>query len=69
MKDQEFIVGEFNELYVSSKQNLQRTWVERCDTHRKKQKELRDKDVHNDLRHDLVDYLWQQHQEQQQDEM
>ncbi|GKD82168.1 hypothetical protein Tco_1349007, partial [Tanacetum coccineum] len=32
--------------------------VERCDVHVRKTKELRDRKMHNDLRQDLVEHLW-----------
>nr|GEU89075.1 hypothetical protein [Tanacetum cinerariifolium] len=37
--------------------NMQRTWIERCDLHVRRSKELRDNKVHNELRHDLVNHL------------
>ncbi|GKC57051.1 hypothetical protein Tco_1084649 [Tanacetum coccineum] len=37
---------------------LQRTWIERCDLHVRRSKELRDSLVYNELRHDLVNHLW-----------
>ena len=58
LKDQEFAVCEFNELYVSPQPNITRTWIERCETHRRKNKELRDRRVHDELRHDIVEHLW-----------
>lgn len=63
LEDQEFQISEFNEIYVSPAANIQETWIERCDRHAKKRKEIRDKDVHTSLRHDLVDHLWQRHLE------
>ncbi|GJX91541.1 zinc finger, CCHC-type containing protein [Tanacetum coccineum] len=33
-------------------------WVERCDLHVRKTKELRDRKTHNELRKDLVEHLW-----------
>ncbi|GKD91139.1 hypothetical protein Tco_1366646, partial [Tanacetum coccineum] len=36
---------------------LQRTWIERCDLHVRRSKELRDSLVHNELRHDLVNHM------------
>ncbi|GKB16332.1 ALP1-like protein isoform X1 [Tanacetum coccineum] len=56
---------EFNDIHVSPVANLQRTWIERCDVHKKNRKELRDKTVHTSLRHDLVDHLWQRHLQHQ----
>ncbi|GKD70329.1 hypothetical protein Tco_1324419 [Tanacetum coccineum] len=36
---------------------MQRTWIERCDLHVRRNKELRDSKVHKELRHDLVNHL------------
>ncbi|GJY73074.1 zinc finger, CCHC-type containing protein [Tanacetum coccineum] len=38
--------------------NMVRSWVERCDLHVRKAKELRDRKTHIDLRQDLVEHLW-----------
>nr|GEZ30671.1 hypothetical protein [Tanacetum cinerariifolium] len=45
------------DMFVSPEANIQRTWIEGCDFHVRKTKELRDRKVHNDLRHDLVEHL------------
>ncbi|GKD67399.1 ALP1-like protein isoform X1 [Tanacetum coccineum] len=41
--------------------NIQRDWVERCDLHIRKSKELRDRKTHIDLRQDLVEHLSNNH--------
>ncbi|GKG35774.1 hypothetical protein Tco_0440928, partial [Tanacetum coccineum] len=33
-------------------------WVERCDLHVRKTKELRNRKTHIDLRQDLIEHLW-----------
>ncbi|GKA69245.1 ALP1-like protein [Tanacetum coccineum] len=38
--------------------NMVRSWVEICDLHVRKAKELRDRKTHVDLRQDLVEHLW-----------
>nr|GEW77353.1 RNA-directed DNA polymerase, eukaryota [Tanacetum cinerariifolium] len=43
---------------VLQETNMQRTWIERCDLHVRRSKELRDSLVHNELRHDLMNHLW-----------
>ncbi|GJW87867.1 RNA-directed DNA polymerase, eukaryota [Tanacetum coccineum] len=40
--------------------NMVRSWVERCDLHVRKAKELRDRKTHIDLRQDLVEHLWKE---------
>ena len=47
LKCQKFTVSEFNELYISLQQNIQRLRIERCTIQRMKDKEeLRDKQTH-----------------------
>ncbi|XP_071741381.1 protein ALP1-like [Rutidosis leptorrhynchoides] len=38
--------------------NMQTTWIERCETYRRRTKELRDMEVHEGLRSDLVEHVW-----------
>ncbi|XP_071699219.1 protein ALP1-like [Rutidosis leptorrhynchoides] len=38
--------------------NMQTTWIERCETYRRRTKELRDRVVHEGLRSDLVEHVW-----------
>ncbi|GJT43525.1 zinc finger, CCHC-type containing protein [Tanacetum coccineum] len=39
-------------------EQVKKAWVERCDLHVRKSKELRDRKTHIDLRQDLVEHLW-----------
>ncbi|GKB30557.1 ALP1-like protein isoform X1 [Tanacetum coccineum] len=59
-KDEGFAVN-VRDLFVSPTPHIQRTWVERCELHLRKSKELRDRKTHIDLRHDLVEHLWNNH--------
>ncbi|GJY22260.1 Toll/interleukin-1 receptor domain-containing protein [Tanacetum coccineum] len=43
---------------VLQEPNMVRSWVERCELHVRKAKELRDRKTHIDLRQDLVEHLW-----------
>ncbi|GKB16328.1 hypothetical protein Tco_0850251 [Tanacetum coccineum] len=43
-----------NHMFVSPEPNMVRSWVERCDLHVRKAKELRDRKTHIDLDKDLV---------------
>ncbi|XP_071741404.1 uncharacterized protein [Rutidosis leptorrhynchoides] len=38
--------------------NMQTTWIERCETYRRRTKEFRDREVHEGLRSDLVEHVW-----------
>ncbi|GKA47567.1 ALP1-like protein isoform X1 [Tanacetum coccineum] len=58
LQDQKFDICEYWHMYASSETNIQRTWVERCERQRRRNKELRDKRVHEDLQHDIVEHLW-----------
>ncbi|GJX36696.1 zinc finger, CCHC-type containing protein [Tanacetum coccineum] len=49
------------DLFVSPAPNIQRDWVERCDLHIRKSKELRDRKTHIDLRQDHVEHLSNNH--------
>ncbi|GJV51430.1 ALP1-like protein isoform X1 [Tanacetum coccineum] len=58
LEDQKFDISEYWSMYASPESNIQRTWVERCERQRMKNKELRDRRVHKDLRQDIMDHLW-----------
>ncbi|XP_071715295.1 uncharacterized protein [Rutidosis leptorrhynchoides] len=38
--------------------NMQTTWIERCETYRRRTKELQDRKVHEGLQSDLVEHVW-----------
>ncbi|GJR83855.1 hypothetical protein Tco_0154640 [Tanacetum coccineum] len=57
LEDEEFEVN-FRDMFVNPAPNIVRDWVERCDLHVRKTKELRDRKTHNELRKDLVEHLW-----------
>ncbi|GJR10635.1 ALP1-like protein isoform X1 [Tanacetum coccineum] len=63
LEDQNFDISEYWHMYASPESNIQRTWVERCERQRRRNKELRDRRVHEDLRHDIVEHLWNQDNE------
>nr|GEZ72579.1 protein ALP1-like [Tanacetum cinerariifolium] len=44
--DQKIAVFDWNEVYANPSRNMQRTWIERCETQRRKNKEMRDRDTH-----------------------
>ncbi|GJV10900.1 ALP1-like protein [Tanacetum coccineum] len=57
LEDEGFEVN-FRDMFVNPAPNIVRDWVERCDLHVRKTKELRDRKTHNELRKDLVEHLW-----------
>ncbi|GJY10984.1 ALP1-like protein isoform X1 [Tanacetum coccineum] len=58
LQSEKFELSNFKDMFVNPETNMQRTWIERCDLHVRRSKELRDSLVHNELRHDLVNHLW-----------
>ncbi|GJZ59913.1 ALP1-like protein isoform X1 [Tanacetum coccineum] len=57
LQDEGFEVN-LRDVFVNPAPNIIRDWVERCDLHVRKTKELRDRKTHNELRKDLVEHLW-----------
>nr|GEY81340.1 nucleotide-binding, alpha-beta plait [Tanacetum cinerariifolium] len=49
LKDQKMAVFDWNEVYANPARNMQRTWIDRCETQRRKNKEMRDRDTHDAL--------------------
>ncbi|GJT48711.1 ALP1-like protein isoform X1 [Tanacetum coccineum] len=60
LDDEGFEVN-MRDLFVNPAPNIQRDWVEKCDLHIRKSKELRDRKTHIDLRQDLVEHLSNNH--------
>ncbi|GKB43580.1 ALP1-like protein isoform X1 [Tanacetum coccineum] len=58
LQSEKFELSNFKDMFVNPETNMQRTWIERCDLHVRRSKELRDSLVHNELRHDLMNHLW-----------
>ncbi|GJZ30144.1 ALP1-like protein isoform X1 [Tanacetum coccineum] len=57
LKDQKMAVTDWNEVYANPSRNMQRTWVERCETRRRKAKELRDRETHISLQQNLMEHI------------
>ncbi|GKB07497.1 ALP1-like protein isoform X1 [Tanacetum coccineum] len=66
LEDQEMAVTDWNDVYANQSRNMQRTWVERCETQRRKAKELRDRETHTSLQHNLMEHIW--HEVEHEDE-
>ncbi|XP_071728417.1 uncharacterized protein [Rutidosis leptorrhynchoides] len=47
-----------NDWVVEPVQHIQRTWIDRCDARARRMRELRDREVHEGIRSDLVEHLW-----------
>ncbi|GJU58324.1 ALP1-like protein [Tanacetum coccineum] len=57
LEDEDFVVN-LRDVFVDPTPDIPQEWTERCDLHVRKHKELRDSKVHNDLRDDLVEHVW-----------
>ncbi|GJZ70120.1 ALP1-like protein isoform X1 [Tanacetum coccineum] len=60
LKDQKMAVFDWNEVYANPSRNMQRTWIERCETQRRKNKEMRDRDMHLSFQQNLMEHIWQE---------
>jgi hypothetical protein len=58
LKDQKFHVSEYKEIFWDPTRQMQDRWIDRCDRRRQKVKEIRDKDVHVSLQLNLMDHIW-----------
>ncbi|GJZ80880.1 ALP1-like protein isoform X1 [Tanacetum coccineum] len=67
LKDQKFALSEFEQQsYICPQPNILRTWIERCEVQRRKSKEPCDKQTHAKFQRNVIEHLWQQHQQHQQ---
>ncbi|GJZ59415.1 nucleotide-binding alpha-beta plait domain-containing protein [Tanacetum coccineum] len=67
LKDQKMAVFDWNEVYANPSRNMQRTWIERCETQRRKNKEMRDRDTHLSLQQNLMEHIWQEAEHEDED--
>ncbi|GJX09946.1 nucleotide-binding alpha-beta plait domain-containing protein, partial [Tanacetum coccineum] len=67
LEDQQMAVTDWNDVYANPSRNMQRTWVERCEVQRQKEKELRDKETHISLQHNLMEHIWQEVEDEDED--
>nr|GEZ71422.1 protein ALP1-like isoform X1 [Tanacetum cinerariifolium] len=58
LEDQKMAVTDQNEMYDNPSRNMQRTWVERYETHRRKAKELWERETHVSLQQNLMEHIW-----------
>ncbi|GKA44397.1 ALP1-like protein isoform X1 [Tanacetum coccineum] len=67
LKDQKMAVFDWNDVYANPSRNMQRTWVERCETQRRKNKEIRDREMHLSLQRNLMEHIWQEVEHEDED--
>ena len=58
LKDQKMVVLDWNDNYTNPATHIQRTWFERCEIFRRKNKELRDRETHQSLQQNLMEHIW-----------
>ncbi|GJV95993.1 RNA-directed DNA polymerase, eukaryota [Tanacetum coccineum] len=61
LNNQKFALSDIGDTYICPRDNLARSWIERCEVQRKQAKELRDKQTHAKLQQNLIEHVWQQH--------
>ncbi|GJX26529.1 ALP1-like protein isoform X1 [Tanacetum coccineum] len=67
LKDQKMRVFDWYDNYTNLSRNMQRTWVERCETQRRKNKKIRDRETHQSLQRNLMEHIWQQVEHEDED--
>ncbi|GJZ13382.1 ALP1-like protein isoform X1 [Tanacetum coccineum] len=67
LKDQKMAVFDWNDVYANPSRNMQRTWIERCETQRRKNKEIRDREMHLSLQRNLMEHIWQEVEHEDED--
>ncbi|GKB58960.1 ALP1-like protein [Tanacetum coccineum] len=67
-EDQQMAVTNWNDMYANLSRNMQRTWVERCEVLHRKAKELRDRETHISLQQNLMEHIWREVEDENEDE-
>ncbi|GJZ66423.1 hypothetical protein Tco_0623119 [Tanacetum coccineum] len=63
LEDQNMSVVDWKHVYSNPARSLQTVWIDRCQTQRRKAKELRDKDTHISLQQNLMIHIWREVEE------
>ncbi|GJW49993.1 ALP1-like protein isoform X1 [Tanacetum coccineum] len=63
LEDQNMSVVDWKHVYSNPARSLQTMWIDRCQTQRRKAKELRDKDTHISLQQNLMNHIWREVEE------
>ncbi|GKE38979.1 ALP1-like protein [Tanacetum coccineum] len=58
LEDQNMSVVDLNHVYSNPARSMQTMWIDRCETQRRKAKELRDRDTHISLQQNLINHIW-----------
>lgn len=66
LKDQKFALRDYAAVWVDPTPRSSRDrWVDRCETQRRINREIRDVDMHTQLQQDLMNYVWQKRLQRQ----
>ncbi|GKA41321.1 ALP1-like protein isoform X1 [Tanacetum coccineum] len=63
LEDQNMSVVDMKHVYSNPARSMQTVWIDRCETQRRKAKELRDKDTHISLQQNLMNHIWREVEE------
>nr|GEV13812.1 hypothetical protein [Tanacetum cinerariifolium] len=63
LEDQNMSIVDLNHVYSNPARSMQTMWIDRCETQRRKAKELRDRDTHISLQQNLMSHIWREVEE------
>ncbi|GKC36095.1 ALP1-like protein isoform X1 [Tanacetum coccineum] len=68
LEDQNMSVVDLKHVYSNPARSMQTMWIDRCETQRRKAKELRDKDTHISLQQNLMNHIWREVKEESEED-
>nr|GEU84690.1 hypothetical protein [Tanacetum cinerariifolium] len=63
LEDQNMSIVDLNRVYYNPARSMQTTWIDRCETQRRKAKELRDIYKHISLQQNIMNHIWREVEE------
>nr|GEW68749.1 putative nuclease HARBI1 isoform X2 [Tanacetum cinerariifolium] len=63
LEDQNMSIVDLNHVYYNPARSMQTMWIDRCETQRRKAKEIRDRDAHISLQQNLINHIWREVEE------
>nr|GEW43581.1 hypothetical protein [Tanacetum cinerariifolium] len=63
LEDQNMSTVDLNHVYSNPVRSIQTMWIDRCETQRRKAKELKDIDTHISLQQNLMNHIWREVEE------
>nr|GEW65926.1 delta(12)-fatty-acid desaturase FAD2 [Tanacetum cinerariifolium] len=63
LEDQSMSIVDLNHVYSNPARSMQTMWIDRCESKRRKAKELRDRDTHISLQQNLMNHIWREVEE------